>query len=250
MVRFYILTLFFLGQHRHAFAGILLGSSVLMGAAHATPLPPKKLAEHAHQRLQDWKLLIAQSTPLNDADKLQRVNEFFNSNIRYGEDEDVWGQADYWASPQETLMQGAGDCEDFALAKYFTLRLLGIPEQHLRLVYTTVSSTKQAHMILGFWPDLTGAPLLLDNLNPTILPIMQRSDLHMQFAFGDTHLYRFEQSKLQAVGKTELLPHWTALLAKLEDEGFLLANGNPANLLPLLQPSTHYTPDSPASRTL
>ena len=89
-------------------------------------------------------------------------------------------------------------------------------------------------------------PLLLDNINPAILPISQRLDLHMQFAFGDTHLYRFEQNNLQAVGKTELLPHWTALLAKLENEGLLLANGNVTSLLPLLQSSARHIPD-PAS---
>lgn len=244
MVKLYIFVVFFLGRHKQVFAGLLLGSSMLAGAAHATVLhsPSKKTDEQAQQRLQDWKALVEQSISLRDEDKLRRVNAFFNSNILYGEDQDVWGQADYWASPQETLIQGAGDCEDFALAKYFTLRLLGITEKNLRLVYTTVSSAKQAHMILGFWPDLAADPLLLDNLNPAILPISQRLDLHMQFAFGDTHLYRFEQNTLQAVGKTELLPHWTALLAKLENEGFLLANGNVTSLLPLLQSSARHIP--------
>jgi predicted transglutaminase-like cysteine proteinase len=244
LVKLYIFVVFFLGRHKQVFAGLLLGSSMLAGAAHATVLhsPSKKTDEQAQQRLQDWKALVEQSISLRDEDKLRRVNAFFNSNILYGEDQDVWGQADYWASPQETLIQGAGDCEDFALAKYFTLRLLGITEKNLRLVYTTVSSAQQAHMILGFWPDLAAAPLLLDNLNPAILPISQRLDLHMQFAFGDTHLYRFEQNTLQAVGKTELLPHWTALLAKLENEGFLLANGNVAILLPLLQSSARHIP--------
>ncbi|UVJ46535.1 transglutaminase-like cysteine peptidase [Pseudomonas sp. LS1212] len=78
---------------------------------------------------------------------------------------DVWEQTDYWASPLETLEQGAGDCEDFALAKYFTLQLLGISESNLRLVYTTLASTKQAHMVLGFWSDTGAEPVLLDNLN-------------------------------------------------------------------------------------
>ncbi|MCY1547421.1 Bacterial transglutaminase-like cysteine proteinase BTLCP [compost metagenome] len=155
---------------------------------------------------------------LSDAEKLDVVNRFFNHRIRYGEDKDVWGQFDYWASPLETLERSAGDCEDFALAKYFTLRLLGIPERNLHLVYTTVSSTRQAHMVLGYWNDGGEMPVLLDNLRPDILPMTQRQDLQIVFAFDTRHLYRFDRNRLVSVGDAKLLPGWQVLMAKARQE--------------------------------
>lgn len=213
------LLLILLGHRRQILAGILLGGGLLIGTAKAMPQQPKQhRSEQAAQRIQDWQSLIAQSMHLNDAEKLKAVNAFFNQHVRFGEDQDLWGQIDYWASPLETLELGAGDCEDFAIAKYFTLRLLGLSEQNLRLVYTNLTSTKQAHMVLAFWPD-SGAPsLVLDNLNQEILPITQRLDLQMLFAFGPTHLYRFEQSSLQVAGNTERLPHWQVLMARMKRE--------------------------------
>ena len=219
------LLLILLGRRRQILAGLLLGGGLIMGTAKAMPQPPKEHRnEQVAQRIQDWQSLIAQAMHLSDAEKLQAVNAFFNAQIRYGEDQDLWGQIDYWASPLETLELGAGDCEDFALAKYFTLRLLGIAENNLRLVYSTLSSANQAHMVLGFWPDKGAAPLLLDNLNGEILPITQRLDLQMQFAFGPSQLYRFEQSNLLAVGNSAILPHWHLLMAKMKREDSALAD--------------------------
>ncbi|MDX1723367.1 MAG: transglutaminase-like cysteine peptidase [Pseudomonas sp.] len=219
------LLLVFIGRRRQILAGLLLGGGLIMGTAKAMPQPPKDHRnEQLAQRFQDWQSLVALSMHLSDTEKLKAVNAFFNEQIRYGEDQDLWGQPDYWASPLETLELGAGDCEDFALAKYFTLRLLGISEQSLRLVYTTLASTKQAHMVLGFWSDDGAAPLLLDNLNMQILPIIERLDLQMQFAFGPTHLYRFEQSSLQVAGNTELLPHWQVLMSRMKREDVALSD--------------------------
>ncbi|MCY1372277.1 hypothetical protein D9M69_594740 [compost metagenome] len=73
-------------------------------------------------------------------------------------------------------------------------------------------------MVLGFWPDNGVAPLLLDNLHTQILPITERRDLQVQFAFGPTHLYRFERTSLQVAGNTELLPHWQVLMARMKRE--------------------------------
>lgn len=215
-----------LGFRRPVLLGLLMSGSLIIGAAKATPISlDKQRDEQAVQRVQDWQSLIAHSRQLTDAEKLQVVNAFFNRHIRYGEDAELWQQSDYWASPQETLERGAGDCEDFALAKYFTLRLLGIPEHNLRLVYTTLSAATQTHMVLGVWGNTGTEPVLLDNLSSAILPIAQRIDLQMQFAFGETYLYRFEQSNLQVVGAAELLPHWPALMSKLKHDGLFIASG-------------------------
>jgi predicted transglutaminase-like cysteine proteinase len=85
--------------------------------------------------LRDWQKLLQENADQPAPAQLKRVNDFFNRRIRFGEDQAIWGQSDYWATPMETLGRGAGDCEDFAIAKYFTLLLLSIPDEKLRLIY-------------------------------------------------------------------------------------------------------------------
>lgn len=222
MIKLQILIIaIFLGRHRAMLAGVLLGSSLIAGTAQASQLFAKGQGDpQALQRMHDFGALIEQARLLSSAQALQRVNEFFNSRTQYGEDLEVWAQTDYWASPLETLERGAGDCEDFALAKYFTLRLIGIPEQNLRLVYTTLGANQQAHMVLGYWADGEEAPVLLDSLRSEVLSIALRPDLRMQFAFDTGHLYRFEQSRLIAVGDAQQLPGWQVLKAKVRHESF------------------------------
>jgi predicted transglutaminase-like cysteine proteinase len=158
----------------------IISSGVFVVSANASGLPTSTPRDELEaQRLHGWQSLITQSMQISDAEKLQAVNAFFNRHIRYDEDLAVWGQVDYWASPLETLGLGAGDCEDFAVAKYFTLRLLGVSEQHLRLVYSTLSSTQQPHMVLGYWSDDQEAPVLLDNLRSQASPATQRPDLQV-----------------------------------------------------------------------
>ena len=69
---------------------------------------------------------------LDDIGKLDALNQFFNRRIQSREDIDVWGQVDYWASPMEMMEKGAGDCEDFAIAKYFSLVALGMAQMLCR----------------------------------------------------------------------------------------------------------------------
>jgi predicted transglutaminase-like cysteine proteinase len=228
LIRLHFIIEILLRRRRQVLMGLIISSSLTLGPANASLLPTSmQRDEQAAQRLQHWQLLITQSMQLSDAEKLQAVNAFFNRHIRYGEDLEVWGHVDYWASPLETLGLGAGDCEDFAFAKYFTLRLLGIPEQHLRLVYSTLISTQQAHMVLGYWADEGEAPVLLDNLRTELSPIAQRPDLQVQFAFDAGRLYRFNQSRLVAVGDAQLLPGWQALKAKVRQESLRPSSATP-----------------------
>ncbi|MDM8349520.1 transglutaminase-like cysteine peptidase [Pseudomonas sp. sp1636] len=56
----------------------------------------------------------------------------------------MWGERDYWATPIEALVKGAADCEDYSLAKYFSLRQLGVPTGKLRLTYVKALKLNQA----------------------------------------------------------------------------------------------------------
>ena len=90
------------------------------------------------------------------------------------DDAEVWGQVDYWASPLETLQSGMGDCEDFAIAKYFTLLALGVPLPGCGWSTCARRSAArrpvQAHMVLAYYPAPEDDPLILDNLVADVRP--------------------------------------------------------------------------------
>ena len=73
-----------------------------------------------------WREMLTMGSAESETSKLKRVNAFFTQKIRFGDDIKIWGVADYWATPLEVLGRGEGDCEDFAIAKYVTLKLMGV----------------------------------------------------------------------------------------------------------------------------
>ncbi|MBN2797796.1 MAG: transglutaminase-like cysteine peptidase [Deltaproteobacteria bacterium] len=117
------------------------------------------------------------------------VNEFFNRVIKYKSDEANWGTKDYWASPLETLVRQAGDCEDYAIAKYETLRKLGTPASKLRILYTKVLRTQEAHMVAAYITD-KGDFFILDNYVKNVRPLEKRVDLaSATYSFNEDQLY-------------------------------------------------------------
>ncbi|MBK7656351.1 MAG: transglutaminase-like cysteine peptidase [Betaproteobacteria bacterium] len=80
-----------------------------------------------------------------------------------------WGQVDYWATLLDTASKNAGDCEDFAIAKYVSLINSGMDENKLRLTYVLArvqsngKSISEPHMVLAYYPDPGAEPLILDN---------------------------------------------------------------------------------------
>jgi len=168
--------------------------------------------------------LLAQATSQPDAIKLKQVNDFFNRRTRFGEDSDIWGSQDYWATPLETLGRAQGDCEDFAIAKYVTLKLLGIPTEKLRLTYVKAriggpqSSVVQAHMVLSYYPAPGDEPLVLDNLISDIRPASRRADLITIFGFNAEGLW-VGGGGPRTASATQRLSKWQSVLARMREEG-------------------------------
>ena len=90
----------------------------------------QQFGEDAKERVEEWQTLVDDAQQDSEKEKLTRVNRFFNE-VRFVADERVWGQKDYWATPLEFLGKNAGDCEDFTIAKYFTLRALALKKINL-----------------------------------------------------------------------------------------------------------------------
>ena len=91
--------------------------------------------------------------------KVENVNRFVNL-IPYQEDQITYGKSDYWASPLEFLVN-AGDCEDYAIAKYISLRQLRMPATDLKMVVLQDTLRDLAHAVLAV--RLDGSILVLDN---------------------------------------------------------------------------------------
>lgn len=170
----------------------------------------------------EWQNILTDDKKRTESEKLQKVNDFFNQRIFFNDDIAIWGQSDYWATPLETIGRTQGDCEDFSIAKYYSLINLGIPVNKLRLVYVKATqrgplgSVQQAHMVLAYYPTPNADPLVLDNLNPLILPASRRSDLFPIFSFNSAGLW---QGTGQQSSKSNL-SRWQDLLARARAEGF------------------------------
>ncbi|WP_293704901.1 transglutaminase-like cysteine peptidase [Sphingopyxis sp. UBA6723] len=71
---------------------------------------------------------------LGEAVKLERINQWVNRQIAYIADESNYRQRDYWATADETMSRGSGDCEDYAILKMHLLKAAGIDDARLKLV--------------------------------------------------------------------------------------------------------------------
>lgn len=143
----------------------------------------------ARKRILSLKQLIDSESSKADLEKLQKVNNFFNRNAAFKDDQALWNKADYWATPVEFLLRGAGDCEDYSIAKYFSLIEMGIDESKLRITYVTAITINQAHMVLTYYETPQSEPLVLDNLIQQIKPASQRKDLIPIYSFNGSNLW-------------------------------------------------------------
>ncbi|NCC23162.1 MAG: hypothetical protein EOM26_12000 [Alphaproteobacteria bacterium] len=107
----------------------------------------------------EWRaqLLPLRGLPLKTMS--QKVNDLVNQ-YTYIEDSRNWGKSDYWANPIEFFQKG-GDCEDFAIVKYTSLRALGVPEERLRLAIVHDRIKDIPHAVLVVYTD--DGPVILDN---------------------------------------------------------------------------------------
>jgi len=152
-----------------------------------------------------------------EGEALQSVNVWFN-RIRFVDDIVHWNQMDYWATPAETVSSNGGDCEDFAIAKYFMLKELGVPIERLRITYVRALKLNQAHMVLAYYATPDAEPLILDNLENRIRLASERTDLEPVYSFNDD-----EVRLVQGGRRTQptQIRAWRSLLDRLAAEAAL-----------------------------
>lgn len=178
----------------------------------------------APERLTDWRDELRKSisrqrgATLSSADTMRYLEDFnwYWNNIRYYTDIKHWGVVDYWATPIESLASEGGDCEDYAIAKYFSLKSLGVPTQNLRITYVRALRWNEAHMVLAYYPTPDADPYILDNLNKRVSLASERTDLVPVYSFNDEDVWL--PGAAVAGGKSTQIRLWQVLREKMDKE--------------------------------
>ncbi len=184
-----------------------------------------QFGQGARGRLEGWKEFVRSTgggsgQARGDAGEsgfLHPVNGFFN---RLPDRTDLahWGVEDYWATPSEALASNGADCEDYAMAKYFTLKELGVPVVQLRLVYAKTWKSPVAHMVLAYYSAPGAEPLILDNLEGGIRPASERPDLIPVYTFNDEDILILQKGAPPVRLSGKSTRKWQGVLDKLKRE--------------------------------
>ena len=190
----------------------IMGLGSTAAGADSLPVvqPVSSQYERVEQRLDAWEDLLKRLKTVAPDTLLKEVNRFFNA-LTFRSDWKAWGREDYWASPSEFLRRGNGDCEDYAIAKYITLRRMGMDDSKLRLAYVRSLTLGQAHMVLLVEKE-NGEQVVLDNLTSNLKSPTQRADLEPVYSFNGTGLWLLDgKYNERRIGQSSRLPHWKSL---------------------------------------
>ena len=124
-------------------------------------------------------------------EQAQRVNNFFNQ-WPYKVDLDVWGLEDYWATPREFINK-SGDCEDYAISKYYALRDLGVPANQLRVAAIKDTIRNLGHAVLIVYME--NDAYVLDNLTNLVLSHKKLKHYAPQYSVNEEFLWRHVKPK-------------------------------------------------------
>jgi predicted transglutaminase-like cysteine proteinase len=213
---------------------VLLGMSLLLPAividGFSISISEKQLAAIeakytavGRKRVSDWVQLISSNQGKSVQEKLALVNDYFNQNTLWVSDYDHYSVADYWATPLEMLASGGGDCEDYAIGKYFTLLALKVPMDTLKITYVkaqNVDPVNRSHMVLTYYATPAAMPLVLDNLNPEIKPASERPDLSPVYSFNGQGLWLAKErsSGKSIAGGSSGISLWRDMLSRMGKE--------------------------------
>lgn len=188
--------------------GLLISSPV-----HATPhtlLGSAPIEDFSASKLLRWQQILESSpsetynmnightqkwhqfiNSLQNAPKLRqllKVNLWFKQ-FPYKQDNWVYKEDDYWATPVEFLTKG-GDCEDYAIIKYITLRKLGFPAQDMKIamVYDVYSGTDHSFLVVKH----EGAEFVLDNREKLVVSRYMKKRYKPHYAFNEDRVWMYD----------------------------------------------------------
>ena len=202
----------FLGLTAPAMGQLLVVSAPLLAQVESTH------GAEAQQRVARWQALMTENANDDELRKLELVNRFIN-RVPYVSDLKNWGRLDYWATPLELLSSNGGDCEDYAIAKYFSLTAMGVPAARLQITYAISAERNEPHMVLAYLATPGAEPLILDNLRDNITAASQRHDLSPLFGFNSTGVWLAQtRGRGAAAIPAERINLWADLIARMSVE--------------------------------
>lgn len=185
---------------------LLLLTSVLLFSNDYPYFPVQELREieiHsgtiAKNRSLNYQLILNELRSKQHDEQLKLVNFNLNQLIARS-DIQTKKIRDYWATPKEFLITGRGDCEDYAIIKYYSLIKLGFNKDKLYLTMVKELFNGNDHMVLSYFPTPNAQPLILDNLSFKVLPLNQRTDLKATYFINNKGVFSLEQNRLKKEG--------------------------------------------------
>ena len=137
--------------------------------------------------LKEWSRFLESLRGQNRAAQIEAVNRYLN-RVSYLTDPINYGVSDYWAVPDEHLSR-RGDCEDYAIAKFLSLRVLGFANDDLRVVVLQDLNLRIPHAVLVVYME--GRPYLLDNQIHSVVPATTVRHYQPVYSLNETHWWLY-----------------------------------------------------------
>ncbi len=139
--------------------------------------------------IKDWKKLLDDLRDKSLDEQIEEVNDWSNKHP-YIVDQLNWGMNDYWETPYE-FMEISGDCEDYAISKYYSLRALGVPEERLRIIIVQdLNLGGIIHAILGVYDD-DDTLQILDNQSKRVIPALKIYHYRPIYGVNETNWWTY-----------------------------------------------------------
>jgi len=149
--------------------------------------------------VRSWQNFVYAMQGESPEEQMRQVNYWLNK-FTYRYDKIVYGRSDHWASLREFL-QNSGDCEDFAIAKYITLRQLGFRPDQLKVAIVYDKESQRDHAYLSVMLD--GEIYVLDNRDDSPVPIGEIDRYDPHFLFNENDLWVFNAPALIETAKQQ-----------------------------------------------
>jgi predicted transglutaminase-like cysteine proteinase len=176
----------------------------------------KSYGLRAKYRVVDYEKHMQEFEYYSKQKQLLKVNLYLNQLLPQYDDV-TKKQEDYWSTPKEFLKIGYGDCEDYAIIKYFSLIRLGFDKDMLFLTTVYEKYMGGYHMVLSYFKDDNRPPLVLDNLSFRVLDIKKRKDLKVDLFINHNGIFKLQKNgKLKKVSSSS--KKFNNLLKRIDKE--------------------------------
>jgi predicted transglutaminase-like cysteine proteinase len=143
--------------------------------------------------------IVDDATARQGRARLGEINRAINLAIRPMSDLAQYGSIDVWSSPLATFASGAGDCEDYAIAKFVALRLAGVAAEDLRLVILRDTIGQEDHAVVA--ARLEGRWLTLDNRRMAMVEDARLRNYRPTFVIDHDGVRQVSPAPLLMVGR-------------------------------------------------